>query len=125
MKIILTKRSEDWHAYFADTPRASGRSCWGCGKTQNNAIADLILTHYRVTQVQINIYKLDEIEFIAELPFDRKKWEAARSQSDAVGKLVRRYMHDFGIDAIEISDDEHTRQHMHRLWLDTKQNLHI
>jgi hypothetical protein len=114
MKIILTRRQEDWHAHFTETSRASGCRCWGCGKTQNAAITDLVLTHHHVTQVQIHVYNPNEIDFVAELPFERLKWEAARTQSDAVGKLVRFYMHDFGIDAIEISNDEYTQRYMRR-----------
>lgn len=40
MNIVVTKRSDDFHAALKDNP-----AVWGCGKTIDAAIGDLIRSH--------------------------------------------------------------------------------
>jgi predicted RNase H-like HicB family nuclease len=48
--IILTKRSHDYHAEIKDIP-----ACWGCGKTQDEAIGDLIRAHKSMFNLNIEL----------------------------------------------------------------------
>ncbi len=48
MKIVVTKRSDDYHACL------DGHSeIWGCGKTFNEAISDLITAHTDTFKIEV------------------------------------------------------------------------
>lgn len=40
MKIVITKRASDYHACLGGDPEI-----WGCGKTPNEAIGDMFMSH--------------------------------------------------------------------------------
>ena len=52
MKILLRKRSNDWQAYLEDH-----FEIWGCGKTINAAIGDLICSHKDVFKINAEVEK--------------------------------------------------------------------
>lgn len=51
MKIILSKRSDDWHASLENHPEI-----WGCGKNINEAIGDLINAHREEFKLEIQLF---------------------------------------------------------------------
>jgi hypothetical protein len=48
MKIVITKRGDDYHACLEGHPEI-----WGCGKTQNEAIGDLISSHKDTLKIEV------------------------------------------------------------------------
>jgi predicted RNase H-like HicB family nuclease len=48
MKIVVTKRSEDYHACLDGHPEI-----WGCGKTPNEAIGNLISAHTDTFKIEV------------------------------------------------------------------------
>ncbi len=40
IEIQVRKRSDDYHAQLGDNPKL-----WGCGRTANEAIGDVVLSH--------------------------------------------------------------------------------
>lgn len=50
MKIVVTKRSDDYHACLEINSRI-----WGCGKTPDEAIGKLITTHADMFNIEIEV----------------------------------------------------------------------
>ena len=48
MKILYTKRSDDWMAYIE-----GDKKIWACGKTILEAIGNLILTHQKEFKILV------------------------------------------------------------------------
>lgn len=48
MKIVVTKRSDDYHACLDGHPEI-----WGCGKTPNEAIGNLITAHADTFRIDV------------------------------------------------------------------------
>lgn len=48
MKIIVTKRSDDYHACLEGYP-----GIWGCGRTPNEAIGSLITAHADMFKIKV------------------------------------------------------------------------
>ena len=49
-KIIVTKRGDDYHASLAGRPEI-----WGCGKTINAAIGNLVQSHTEALNVKVEL----------------------------------------------------------------------
>lgn len=47
-KIIITKRTHDYHAHLEGYP-----GIWDCGKTSNEAIGNLIRTHASAFNIEV------------------------------------------------------------------------
>lgn len=47
--IVVTKRPDDVHARLADY-----HGVWGCGKTENEAIGDLVRSNQNLFQLEIS-----------------------------------------------------------------------
>lgn len=48
MKIIVTKRNDDYHACLSGHPEI-----WGCGKNESEAIGDLIRSHTQRLNIMV------------------------------------------------------------------------
>lgn len=48
MKIVVTKRSDDYHACLDGHPEI-----WGCGKTQYEAIGNLVSAHGDTFKIEV------------------------------------------------------------------------
>lgn len=52
MKIVVTKRTDDWHACLENNT-----AIWACGKSLDEAIGDLIRTHQDVFKIEVQLPK--------------------------------------------------------------------
>jgi hypothetical protein len=50
MKIVITRRTDDIHACLEGCP-----AIWGCGKTSDEAIGNLISTHPETFGIEIKV----------------------------------------------------------------------
>ena len=73
-RIIVTKRSDDYHACLA-----GNSAIWGCGRNITEAVGDAIRSHQDVFEIEVippyaNTSNMEETQWQDREPFDENKF---------------------------------------------------
>ena len=112
-KIKVTKRGSDYHACIEGKP-----SIWSAGKTQQEAIGDLVMTHSEIfgTQVLPESEKTEpDIKTIVEGldEISRDAWSGEKTRMNSIGRTADKLLTLLGAPALwageELESEAHCR----------------